>query len=251
MVITIKYSDGSFALGVDKIDAAVSVPDRIGAIPNMVNYGNSSDDGDCLLFTQKTVLGSDPQVLYYCLDLYDLSGQDYDLEHTASGGTTANHEIVAKFSPRHMDFGSFAGCQFEELMAYVRYMGITDASYKAPTGEFLVRFFVNPADDGTAEKYGELLLRPEFKRNLNVASQGEPIQPKYTLKSGDVTVQTGGVLGSSNPATLIADMQQVIFRKGMATRISGRIWKALFEYKSKNNFEFTNFALKFIREEEN
>lgn len=253
LILTMKYSDGTFALGTDKLNTAIKPPEAFGFVPELTNFGNTVDDSDFMLSIVKNPVDNVDGKVYYYLAKYDLLGQNKDLLFQSDTNDT-QHVILTKFSPRVIDFGSFVEARLEEVIAFIASLGDETTTLKAPSGEWLIRIYLNFAKDGTSEGYEEILLKPKFDRNKTLTlNAGDPIQPKFT-KPFDATHkhQAGGVYSNGeNPAGLLADYQQILFSGGVSTATIGRLWKLIFEYKSDDNFEFTNFAMKFVREEQN
>ena len=250
-ILTVKYRDGSFALGVDKLNTAITMPEALDYIPELNNFGNTVDDSNCLvgLFRNPNDTGA---TITYRHAKYDLASSDLDYLFVTTGDPT-EYTIIAKFSPKILDFGGFAEACLEEISAHITSCGNTSATEKAPTGEWKARMFINEGNDDTAERYDEVLLRPKFKRKISlVRTTGDPPAPKYTeIFSGTQKTQSGGVYGSEGEANaLLGDVKQIIFKGKPSGMVQGRIWRFQFEYSSVKNFEFTSVAFKFVREED-
>ncbi len=246
LMVTIKYSDGSFAVGTDSLDSTITMPEAIGYVPELKNYGNNIDNS-------RYVLGlfQNPNDDYkYFIGKYDLAGSNLDTLFATAGNTSKT--IIAKFSPQVFDFGGFNEATLREFIAYISSCGDSDSNTAAPSGQFLVRCYLNRAPSGDAMKYEEILLEPQYVSNkIETANNGNPIQPKYTrLFDGTYKHQTGGVWSTEggNPNAMLADVQQVLYRGSIPSNTTARLWKLIFEYSAANNFEFLSFALKFTME---
>ncbi len=249
LILTMKFSDGSYALGTDKLDSSLKLPEAFAFVPELTNFGNTVDDSDYMLSIFRN---PDDSGVKYWLAKYDDQTENKDrLLKTADDELKT---ILVRVSPKVVDFGAFVQCTLEKLIAYISSCGDESATHKAPTGEWLVKMYIDQAKDGSAVRYEEAKLKIDFARNKQLTeNQGDPIQPKYT-KPFDVTYkhQTGGTWAQRTAANaLLADVQKILFIAALPTSSIGRIWKFIFEYHDEQNFEFNSFALKFVREEEN
>jgi hypothetical protein len=250
-ILTVKYRDGSFALGVDKLDTHITMPEALDFIPELNNFGNTVDDSNCLvgLFRNPNDTGA---TITYRHGKYDLASSDVDYLFNSTAEQTP-YTIKVKFCPKVLDFGGFSEAFLEEIAAHIVSCGVSSASEKSPTGEWLVRMFINAGNDDTAERYDEILLRPNFSRKTSlVRTTGDPLAPKYTVAfDGSQKTQSGGVYGrEGQPNALLGDYKKIIFEGKPSDQVQGRIWQFQFEYSSEKNFEFTSVAFKFVREED-
>lgn len=247
LLITMKFSDGSFALGTDRIDSSIEMPEAFDFVPELTNFGNTVDDSNYMLSLFRNP--DDSGVKYWHVK-YDALSENKDRLMLSAGSTQKT--IVVKWSPKVFDFGAFVQCTLEKLIAYISSCGDESSSFKPPTGEWLVKMYIDQAKDGTAVRYEEVKLKMDFARNKTLTEgAGGPIQTKYT-KPFDATYphQTGGVWSNpSSPNALLADFQKILFRANLPSESIGRIWKLVFLYQDEQNFEFNSFALKFVREE--
>jgi len=249
LVLTMKFSDGTFALGTDKLDSSLQLPEAFAFVPELTNFGNTVDDSDYMISILKNP--NDSGVKYWIMK-YDDQTENKDRLFLLGGDELKT--IIVRVSPKVVDFGAFVQCTLEKLIAYISSCGDESNTHKAPTGEWLVRMYIDQAKDGSAIRYEEAKLKRGFDRNKQLAeNQGDPIQPKYT-KPFDATYkhQTGGNWAVRTAANaLLADVQKILFEAALPTSSIGRIWKFIFVYEDEQNFEFNSFALKFVREEEN
>lgn len=257
VIITIKHSDGTFALGLDKIDKTVKLPDSFSFGPSLNNFDNTTNDSDFLLCAfPRADTTPDPDVLTYNLVKYDLKGENFD--HLLFTGAAADDlRIAPKFSPKVIDFGAFNEARLESLIAFIIQSGVDQADQKAPTGRWLVQFLLNRAADGTAIAFHSAILRPTLDRTIDtvVDTPREPLQHKYTKPfeaSTPVSKQTGGTHSGSGLASAsgFASVQEILFSTDLNQDSLGRLWKIIFIYEGIRNFEFTSFAMRFVSESE-
>jgi hypothetical protein len=248
-LITIKHSDGSFACGIDLIDTTIEIMDCMAFVPNLKNFGNTSDDSNFILGIHRTYNTVGPALKYF-LSEYDLSGQNYDLLISTADAST-NKPIVAQISPAIIDSGTDKVMAVRKISAYISSLGDTGADFNSPSGKFLIKTFGNFAPDGSAEFYDEKIMEEVLKKNPTLTyGNGDPLQGKPTkVFSVTNTNQTGGVMSNSDNNAAVAAYVKQEWLVEFSMQAWMRLWKIIFEYGSINNFEFNGFGVIFVRKD--
>jgi len=250
-IITIKYSDGTYACGIDVLDSSIELTDCMGYVPNLKNFGNLVDDSNFIynLSRHYEVIDDEPLMIYY-LSEYDLSGRNYDM-YMGINGATNDKAIIAQFSPGIIDFGALNVAAIKRISAYISSLGDSNTTYESPSGKFLVKLLGNYAPNGTAESYDEAVLQDLLSKNkaLSLAA-GDPLQGKPTkVFDGTYKHQTGGNMSMNGYNAAIATTIKQLFQADFPLDSWMRLWKIIFDYRSVNNFEFNGFGIIFVKKE--